>query len=244
MRQGFGTIGAWMGLACVLALAACTPAQLRMPAGFAASDATTWPVTGHSPRRAGEPVRFGPYSALELRDGATFGWALPVGRVDFGRSERRFAFTLVAIGQPPVEAQCRVRNIALGQDGANGRVETRVELDLTALAGPMLECGLVHDGIAPALALHLERSGTHLDGHLDSPWGRYDVRSLHGMQGTRIAAYAPTGFEIVGQGRTPMVVDLIDAGHVFLDPSVPEEQRTYFAAVAAALLLLGADAEA
>ena len=243
MRQGSGTIGAWMGLACVLALAACAPAQLRMPAGFAA-DAVSWDVNGHSPRRAGEPVRFGPYSALELRDGATFGWALPVGRGDFSRSARRFGFTLVAIGQAPVETQCRVRNMALGQEGANGRVDTRIEVDLTSLAGPMLECGLVHDGTIPALALHLERRGTHLDGHLDSPWGSYDVRSLHGMQGTVVDAYAPTGFEIVGGGRAPMVVDLINSGHVFLDPSVPEEQRTFFAAVAAALLLLGADAEA
>lgn len=243
MRQGFGSTGAWLGLACVLALAACAPAQLRMPDGFAA-DAAAWPVTGHSPRRWNEPVRFGPYSALRLEEGGTFGWTLPVGRVDFGRSERRYAFTLVAIGQAPVEVQCRVRRLALGQDGANGRVETRVELDATAFEGPMLDCGLVHDGVAPALPLALDRKGTRLQGRLASPWGDYAVRSLHGYAGTAIAGYAPTGFEIVADGRPVMVVDLIDRGRVFLDPGVDEAQRTYLAAAAAILLLLGEDAEA
>lgn len=84
MRNGIATQGAWAGLACLLALAACAPAHLRMPEGFAA-DAVAWPVSGHSPRTAGEPVRFGPYSALQLEDGGTFGWTLPVGRVDLGR---------------------------------------------------------------------------------------------------------------------------------------------------------------
>lgn len=243
MRQDSGTKAAWLGLACTLMLAACTPAQLKMPEGFAA-DAAAWPVTGHAPRHWNEPVRFGPYSALQLEEGGTFGWTLPVGRVDVGRSTRGYAFTLVAIGRAPVEVQCRVRHLALGQDGANGRVETRIELDATALEGPMLDCGLVHDGVEPALPLALERKGTQLHGRLASPWGDYAVRSLHGYEGTPIAGYAATGFELVAGGRPVMVVDMIDAGRVFLDPSVGEEQRTYFAAVAAALLLLGGDAEA
>ena len=243
MRHGFGLVAAGLGTACVLALAACTPAKLRMPDGFAAG-AAAWPVSGHAPRHWNEPVRFGPYSALQLEEGGTFGWTLPVGRVDFGRSARRYAFTLVAIGQAPVEAQCRVRNLALGQDGANGRVETRIEIDATALEGPMLDCGLVHDGIEPALPLALARKGTHLDGRLASPWGDYEVRSLHGYAGTPIAGYAPTGFEIRAAGRPVMVVDLIHGGRVFLDPDVEESQRTYLAAAAAILLLLGEDAEA
>lgn len=238
-----GSAGAWIGLTCVLALAACAPARLKMPDGFAAG-APAWPVTGHSPRRFGEPVRFGPYSALDMRDGSTFAWRLPAGRVDFGRSARRYAFTLVAIGQAPVETQCQVRNVALGQDSAHGRVESRLELDLTALEGPMLDCGLFHDGAEDPLPLELARKGTRLNGRLVAPWGEYEVRSLHGYEGTSIAAYAPTGFEIVSAGRPVMVVDLIDAGSVYLDPAVDEAQRTYLAAAAAALLLLGADAEA
>lgn len=243
MRCMRGSTARWLGLAAVLVLAGCTPAQLRMPDGFAA-DATAWPVAGHSPRHWNEPVRFGPYSALQLEEGGSFGWTLPVGRVDLGRSERRYAFTLVAIGQAPVQVQCRVRDLSLGRSGANGRVETVVEVDATALEGPMLDCGLVHDGIAPALPLAMSRKGTHLDGRLASPWGTYDVRSLHGYAGTPVAGYAPTGFEIVAAGRPVLVVDLVNGGKVFLDPAVDEAQRTYLAAAAAILLLLGEDAEA
>lgn len=236
-------MGAWVGLASVLALAACTPARLRMPDGFAAG-AAAWPVSGHSPRRFGEPVRFGPYSALELQDGGTFSWALPVGQADFGRSERRYAFTLVAIGQPPVETQCRVRSLALGRDQVRGRVESRIELDMTGIEGPMLDCGLIHDDAAEPLPLQLARSGVRLHGRLVAPWGAYGIRSLHGYESTPVSAYAPTGFEVVRDGRPLMVVDLIDAGRVYLDPAVDEAQRTYLAAAAAALLLLGDDAGA
>ena len=70
------------------------------------------------------------------------------------------------------------------------------------------------------------------------------MRSLHGYAGTPIAGYAPTGFEIRAAGRPVMVVDLIHGGRVFLDPDVEESQRTYLAAAAAILLLLGEDAEA
>ncbi|UWX04212.1 hypothetical protein H1235_02475 [Pseudoxanthomonas sp. NC8] len=35
-------------------------------------------VSGHSPRRSNEPVRFGPYRAVEMRDGGTFSWAVPL----------------------------------------------------------------------------------------------------------------------------------------------------------------------
>jgi hypothetical protein len=108
----------------------------------------------------------------------------------------------------------------------------------------MLDCGLVHDGVDPALPLTLVRKGTQLDARLASPWGEYEVRSLHGYAGTPIAGYAPTGFEIRAAGRPVMVVDLIDGGRVHLDPSVSESQRTYLAAAAAILLLLGDDAEA
>lgn len=232
-----------VGLASVAMLAGCAPAQLRMPDGFAAG-AAAWPVSGHSPRHHGEPVRFGPYSALELEDGATFSWQLPAGRVDLGGSARRYAFTLLAIGEAPVEVQCEVRSLALGHDSFNGRVESRVELDLTALRGPMLGCALHHDDAGEALPLELARDGVKLHGTLLAPWAGYEVRSLHGYAGTPVTAYGVNGFEVVRDGRPVMVVDLLDAGRVHIDASVDPAQRTYLAAAAAALLLLGEDAEA
>src|SRR5690606_39777838 len=133
MRQALfmGVMGG--GLACLLA--ACAPVRLQMPEGFAAGTAS-WPVSGHSPRRYGEPLRFGPYIALEPEDGGTFSWAVPVGRIDIAGSSRDYAFSLVAPGETPVEVHCAVRSVAVGHDTVNGRVESRTELDLTALRGP------------------------------------------------------------------------------------------------------------
>lgn len=232
-----------LALGLVLLLTSCATAQLQVPASLDAG-ALALPVTGHSPRHAGEPVRIGPYSALELSDGATFGWRLPIGALDVGGRTRDYAFTLVAIGQPPVEVQCRVADLSVGHDDVNGRVETRTELDLTLLSGPALGCALRYDDRADTSLLQLDRSGTHLDGRLGTPWGEARVHSLHRLQGAVVDMYAPAGFEIVLAGQPVAVVEVVNAGRVLLAPDLDDGQRSYFAAVSAALLLLGDDAEA
>lgn len=236
--QRYGT-----ALGLLVLLSGCATAQLQVPASFEAT-AQAFPVTGHSPRHFNEPVRIGPYSALELRDGGTFGWQLPVGALDVGGRTRDYAFTLVAIGQPPVEVQCRVAHLSLGYDDHHGRVETRTELDMTLLRGPAVGCALRFDDRRHVSLLQLDREGTHLDGRLATPWGDASVRSLHGLQGAVVDAYAPTGFEIVLDGKPVAMVDVVNAGRVLLDPRLDDGQRSYFAAVAAALLMLGEDAEA
>lgn len=232
-----------VGLAVLLSLAACATTQLQVAPEFART-AQQWPVSGHSPRWFGEPVRFGPYSALERAESGTFGWRLPVGAVDVGGSARDFGFTLVAIGRPPMEVQCRVASLVLGHDDFHGRVASRLEVDLTGLAGPALGCGLRYDDGGDVSLLELARNGVHLDGGLGTPWGDASVRSLHAVEGAVAGTYAPAGFEVALHGRPVMVVDVVNAGRVLLDPGLDEDQRAYFAAVAAALLLLGDDAEA
>lgn len=241
MRQAIfmGVIGA--GLACLLA--ACAPVRLQMPEGFAAGPAA-WPVSGHSPRRLGEPLRFGPYSTVEPDEGGTFSWVLPVARIDIAGSSRKYAFNLAVPGEAPVEVQCVVRALALGHDTVNGRVESRTELDLTALRGPAVGCGLYRDDVGDAMILALAREGTHLNGQLESPWGIHEVRSLHRYEGISIPAYSVNGFEVLRDGKVVMVVDMLNAGHVHVAEGVAPAQRGWLAAAAAALLLLGADAEA
>lgn len=241
MRQALFTGVMGGGLACLLA--ACAPVRLQMPEGFAAGPAA-WPVTGHSPRRFGEPLRFGPYSAVEPEEGGTFSWALPVARIDIAGSSRNYAFRLEAPGEVPGEVQCAVRSLALGHDTANGRVESRTELDLTELRGPAVGCGLHRDDVADAMVLALTREGTHLNGRLELPWGIHEVRSLHRYEGIAIPAYGVNGFEVLRDGKVVMVVDMLDAGHVHIADGVAPAQRSWLAAAAAALLLLGDDAEA
>jgi len=243
MGSGSARLRRGAALALLFVLTGCASTQLQVPQTFAAT-AEAWPVTGHSPRGHGEPVRFGPYSALELHDGGTFGWQLPIGRFDLGGQARDYAFTLVAIGHPPVEVQCRVAALALRYAETHGRVQSLTELDLTVLSGPALGCGLRHDDGDDILLLELDRAGTHLDGRLDTPWGEAVVRSLHAIEGAVVDTYAPAGFEIALDGVPVAMVDVVNAGRVLLAPTLDDDRRAYFAAVAAALLLLGDDAEA
>lgn len=216
-----------------VSLSACTPAQVRMPEGFG-PNAVAYDVSGHSPRRFNEPVRFGPYSAQEMREGLTFAWRVPLGALDVGRTAKPYAYTLMAHGLPPVEVQCRTRAWTAGA----GRESQRATVDLTALAGPLLACGLQMDG-HDAQLLEVARQGGRLQGRLSAPWGReYAVRGLNGYEGSAIAGMEPTGYAITDGGSTIAVVDVLNGGRVHLDRALEDNQRMYFAATAAALLLL------
>ena len=209
-------------------LPACTPAQMRMPDGFAA-DAVAYGVSGHSPRRFNQPVRFGPYSALRMREGSTFSWRVPLPAFDVGRTSRPYDYTMVARDQPPVEVQCRTQAWTVGRGDASGRLT----VDVTALAGPLLACGL------PPQALEVMHEGDGLRGHLRSPWGSdYTVRAVYGYQGTPVSGMTPTGYAIADGGSALAVVDVVNGGRVHLDRRLDDEQRVYVAAAAAALLLL------
>ena len=212
---------------------ACSTLQARLPDGFAAQ-ATAYPVTGHSPRRFNEPVRIGPYSALEMREGSTFSWSMPLGSAALRRTTKPYAFTLVAIDLPPVEVQCLARSVWAG----TGSQAHRWEIDMTALDGPMMECGLRMDGMLPS-GLQLARKGRGLAGTLDAPWGeRYEISSLSHYEGSKWRSGTPTAYRIGNGGDTLAVVDVVNAGRVHLATSIDAEQRVYFAAAAASLLLL------
>lgn len=213
--------------------AACATLQARLPDGFAAQ-ATAYPVSGHSPRRFNEPVRIGPYSALEMREGSTFAWSIPLGSADLRRTSKPYAFTLVALELPPVEVQCLTRATWAG----TGSEARRLEIDMTALEGPMMECGLRMDGMPPR-GMQLARKGMGLVGTLDAPWGdRYEISSLSHYEGSKWRSGTPTAYRIASGEETLAVVDVVNAGRVHLATSIDAERRVYFAAAAASLLLL------
>ncbi|UWX04213.1 hypothetical protein H1235_02480 [Pseudoxanthomonas sp. NC8] len=112
-------------------------------------------------------------------------------------------------------------------------------MDLTVLSGPLLACGLQRAGQAP-LPLEIAREGRQMHGRLLAPWGReYAVRGLLGYEGTPITSTEPTGYAIEdGDTVLVVVVDVLNGGRVHLAHTLDDEQRAYFAAGAAALLLL------
>ncbi|MBW8310466.1 MAG: hypothetical protein K0M64_00405 [Rhizobium sp.] len=218
------------------ALSACTPAQVKLPAGFA-ERAVAHAVSGHSPRRFNQPIHFGPYSARRMHEGDTLHWEAPIGRTGLRSSERPYAFTLTTLGQPPVEVQCASRQSVL----SHGDEDATLELDLTAFEGPLLACGLRLGGAGPVLPLELAVRRNGYEGRLDSPWGPLAIRSLHGYAGSGFTSMEANGFEVLHAGEPWMVVETINAGRVLLDPAVDPRQQAFLAAAATALLLLDAD---
>lgn len=219
-----------------LVLAACTPAQVKLPAGFA-ERAVAHSVTGHSPRRFNQPIHFGPYSARRLHDGGTFRGEFGVNRLAIVDTERPYAFVLTTLGQPPVEVQCQSRNSRL----RHGDERSTLELDMTALQGPLLGCGLQLGGAGPVMPLDLAWRRNRLEGVLGSPWGPLQVRSIHGFAGSSLSSMDAAGFEVSQDGEPWMVVETINAGRVLLDPATDPRRQVYLAAAATALLLLDAD---
>lgn len=218
------------------ALSACTPAQVKLPAGFA-ERAVAHAVSGHSPRRFNQPIHFGPYSARRMHEGDTFHWEAPIGRTGLRSSERPYAFTLTTLGQPPVEVQCASRQSVL----SHGDEDSTLELDLTAFEGPLLACGLRLGDGAPVLPLELAVRRHGYEGRLESPWGPLAIRSLHGYAGSGFTSMEANGFELLRAGEPWMVVETINAGRVLLDPAADPRQQAFLAAAATALLLLDAD---
>ena len=215
---------------------ACTPAQLKLPAGFAET-AIAHPVSGHSPRRFNQPIHIGPYSARRLQEGDTFQWEAPIGGVSLRGSERPYAFILTTGGQPPVEVQCDSRRTVLQQ----GDEDASLHLDLTGFDGPLLACGfrLGEEGRVYALELTPARNG--LEGQLESPWGRLAVRSLHGYSGSAVTSAAASRFDQQRAGEPWAAVETINAGRVWLAADATPRQQAYLAAAATALLLLDAE---
>jgi len=172
-----------------------------------------------------------------MREGSTFSWSIPLGSADLRRTTKPYAFTLVAIGLPPVEVQCVTRSARAG----TGSEAQRWEIDMTALDGPMMECGLRMDGMAPS-GLQLARRGRGLGGTLEARGGeRYEISSPTHYEGSKLPSGTPTAYRIGTGADTLAVVDVVNAGRVHLATSIDSEQRVYFAAAAASLLLLDPD---
>lgn len=69
--------------------------------------------------------------------------------------------------------------------------------------------------------------------------GQYAVHSLNAYQGTPITSTTPTGYAITdAAGTTVAVVDVLNRGRVHLGSGLNDDERVYFAATAAGLLLL------
>lgn len=223
-------------LAAATLLSGCTAARVALPSGFAAASVQN--VSGISPRRSGQPVAFGPYTARMLDDGATFSWAVPVGVADVGRTSRRYAYTLTAPGAPTVEVACLNRAWTLGRGG-----DQRLTVDVTGIAGPLLACE-ARAADRPTARIDVSRRGRDLSGEVAIAGAApLRVRSTAALQGSAISLDRPAGYVVEDATRTWMVVDALGAGQVHLAANADPARDAWLAATATALLLMDPELE-
>lgn len=212
------------------ALAACTPATVRLPPELA-GDGIAYEVEGHSPRRWQQALRFGPYRTVGMREGADFSWGLPIFGSQFGRASKPWRFTLVALGEAPVEVDCRTQATHLYKRGFS--------VDISEALAPRMVCGVRQDGGEP-LVFELADKGHRYDGAIfPARGGRvvFGVRSLHGYAGSPLDSAEPLGYEIQRGDRTVAAIDTLNAGRVTFSPDTAPRERVLLAAMASALLM-------
>lgn len=218
-----------------LALTACAPANVRLPAALA-DQGLAYPVEGHSPRRWNQPLRIGPYRTVALAEGGEFSWNIGFDRTGFGRASRPYRYTMVSLGEAPVEVQCLSRSNSAWRAAAR----QMLEVDLSVATGaPKLQCGVRRDAREPVW-LALVDTGRGFRGDLTADrdgYPLYTIRSLHQFEGSPFTSPEPLGYEILRRGEIVAVVETINAGRVVFAPGTREDERVLLAATSTALLM-------
>lgn len=217
-------------LACGLVLVACAPATVRLPADLP-GDSLAYDVSGHSPRRWQQPLRFGPYRTVGMREGMDFSWTLPLFGGHLARASKPYRYTMVTLGEAPVEVECRTRATLLLGRG--------VSIDITETMEPRMACCVRHDADEP-LVFELADKGNRYDGAIfPARGGRplFSVRSLHRFEGSSLASMEPLGYEILRGGEVVAAIETLNAGRVFMNPDTSPRERVMLAAMSAALLM-------
>lgn len=228
--QAARVAAACLFLAATAGLSACTTAQMRVPDGFGQSS-TVYPVTGLSPRRVDSPIRFGPYVARSVREGGTLTWSVPLGSVDLSRAGQGLAFSLDAGDDEVVNVACKRREWTLSHGN-----DSPLEVDLTELSGPWLECDL-NDGLGGG-TLALARRGQKVEGTLRRGDGTtLAVAGQNALEGSPLPLDRPAGFVVRRDGTVLAAVDGLNAGAVYLGNGLPEDDRHLLGAASVALLM-------
>lgn len=218
-------------LALALVLSACAEARPRLaPEVTAAADG--WPVTGANPRRWDAPLAFGPYRTGAVADGGTRGWSFEIlGLGGLAKSTRPYALRLEG-PRGGLDAECHERtHEAIAPFG--------VRVDASGSRGDAALACAFRSAEDAAWALAIRATGRPVPawaGELRSAAGRvYAIESSHALAGSPVPLGTPAAWRLAADGATPAVVEVLNAGRVW----VPRDARDpdALAAAAAALLL-------
>lgn len=213
----------FLGLTLILATS-CQTAQMQVAPSLASAPAMA--VEGANPRRWNAPVRFGPWSTLEAREGLTWQFGQRLLGIDAQLAFQPYQFALAA-GDQPLQGECITRALVLSRHGLS------VEPAREAL--PALACGFraADEG---TLRLRTTLKNTE-QGEIAFAGTTWQVRSIHELIGAKVRNGDPVGYEITDGDRIVAAVETINHGRVWMSPALDEKERGKVALVATALLL-------
>lgn len=220
------------GSACLVALSlagGCATARMELPADMAAVEPIA--VQGRQGFRVREGLRFGGYSAVDVRRSWTSGRDVRIDAYAREQRAQEYGFTLRENDVPRWTVECEARVFVQG-------VEV-VGVDVLKDDRSSLDCQLEPAGGGDGWRLGLEEERERpLSGALSGPDGRYDVVGTNHIEGGVVPASQTTGYELRSGERVVGAVEVISGGAVRLRPELGAPERTLLAAAAAALLLL------
>ncbi|MGH9458118.1 MAG: hypothetical protein ACRD2J_10835 [Thermoanaerobaculia bacterium] len=213
-------------LLCLPLLLSCATAQMQLAPELDAEAALL--VEGANPRRWNAPLRFGPWSTTEVREGGDWGFGVPVLGIEVGFSRQPYRLALGGGGGTEVRAECVTRALLLSRNDAS--------FDPSLGRIPALACAY-RDSRGDGTLRIRNKATMGAEGTLRFAGDEWTVRSVHRLEGSRIPAGDPVGWEIVDGDRVIAAVETINRGRVWIDPSLVPATRDRLAAVAASLLL-------
>ncbi len=223
------SVVASMMLFCAVLLPGWKKATMRVPESL--SSVLPVDVTGHLVRTPKKPMSFGEFGVEGVRQGVEFSWSTELFGVRGGSASQRFRFVLEAPGGQVREVECRRRAIEAWRDGWS--------LDLTDAFTPRLACGLLGGGETLQLVLG-SRLGLELRGvvtHRDGVSPRFEVRSVHQLDGSPLPLEQPAGYAVERDGVVVAAVEVLNHGRVWLSPDLGVDERVTVASLVGALLL-------
>lgn len=204
--------------------AGCQSAQMRVhPALDAVAPLM---VEGANPRVWNAPIAFGSWQSDEVREGMTWGFGYRLAGIEARYAQQPYRLAMKSPGGL-LQAECMTRAMVLARNDA--------QVDPTLGRLPALSCGFV--GAAEG-TLRLRTTATNAEaGDVRFGSDTWSVRSTMHFMGSPLPSGSPLGYEIV-RGDTPVgAVETINAGRVWIDPALRNEEKDRVALVAAVLLL-------
>jgi hypothetical protein len=224
-------------------LSGCATVSIPLPAELASLQKL--PVSGRQGWMPGRDVRFGDYRTERVRRSATEIDEYPGLLTSRGEHAQYYSFRLREGEAPAARVGCAAEATARA---------TRVPVlggQVTGVSASQLECRLSpqdaagDEGDEWTLSL-ASRGGSPMSGTLTGDGAELEIEGTRAMEGGASQLDA-TGYYLRRDGRTLAAVEVVDGGGVWMDPSLPDEDRLQVAGAAMALLLyesLGEDFEA